>query len=130
MSKPWLHTKYQKEQLERMDVAMAKMLEEGIPMISTPFRITWEARARLQASMGYKLPREVFAVFKIYGLSPGTLTLWLDSERGWMTEARERPGAPPIYKAVSDEVAMAILKGELTPELEASLMAPVEYYGE
>ena len=41
-----------------------------------------------------------------------------------MTEARERPGAPPVYKYVSDEVAEKITKREITPELEEFLLTP------
>ncbi|GAI13138.1 unnamed protein product, partial [marine sediment metagenome] len=36
----------------------------------------------------------------------------------------------PVYKAISDEAAMAILKHEMTKELEAELMTPDEYLGE
>ena len=130
MSKPLLHRKYQIEQLDRLDKGMAEMLREGIPMTSTPFRAVWEARAKLQASFGYRLPRPVFAILKLYGLSPGVIQLWLDAESGYFTEARAKEGAPPIYHHVTDDVAMAILKGEFTHELEAELMTPDDYIGE
>ena len=65
-------------------------------------------------------------LIKLIGFSPGTITLWHDNESGWMSEARTRPGAAPVYKSVSDEVAMAILKKEVTPELEVTLLTPDE----
>ena len=80
--------------------------------------------------VGFKYPRTISQIARLIGLSPGTITLWHDVESGWMSEAREKPGAPPVYKAVTDEVAMALLKGELTKELEQVLMAPDDYYGE
>jgi len=130
MSRPELHTKYQQQQLFRLDQVVYKMGKEGIPEISTPFQAVLQARGWLRLNLGYKIPKPVFAILKLYGLSPGSITLWLDAESGFMSEARARPGAPPVYKAVSDEVAMAILKHEVTPELEAQLLTPDEYLGE
>ena len=80
--------------------------------------------------VGFKLPRPVSLLLRLVGLSPGVLKVWHDAESGWMSEARARPGAPPVYKAVSDEVAMAILKHEITHELEEGLLTPDPYLGE
>ena len=130
MSRPELHFKYQQDQLFRLDRAVYEMGREGIPETSTPFQAVLQARGNLRLSFGYKVPKPVFSILKLYGFSPGTITLWMDTESGWMTEARERPGAPPVYRAISDEIAMAILKGELTKELELELMTPDPYLGE
>jgi len=130
MSRPELHIKYQQEQLFRLDRAVYEMGREGIPETSAPFQAVLQARGALRLSFGYRVPKPVFSLLKLYGLSPGTITLWMDAERGWMSEARARPGAPPVYQHVSDEVAMAILKKEITPELEKELMTPDEYLGE
>ena len=67
---------------------------------------------------------------RLLGLSPGEIKLWHDAECGWFTEAREHPGATPVYHYISDEVAASIIKGELSKELEAELMKPDEYLGE
>ncbi len=130
MSKPEVHAKYYNYQMDRIGATLIKMELEGIPETSTPYKAVEEAFYGLVKNQGYKVPRSVFGVAKMYGFSPGTITLWMDAESGWMTEAREKPGAPPIYRAVSDEVAMAIIKEELTPELAKELMTPVEYFGE
>lgn len=130
MSRPEVHLKYQDAQLDRLSATRIKMLLEGIPETSTPFKAVDKAFWGLLENRGYNVPRSVFAVAKMYGFSPGTITLWMDAESGWMTEARVKPGAPPIYRAISDEVAMAILKDELTPELEKELMTPDPYIGE
>ncbi|GAI64197.1 unnamed protein product [marine sediment metagenome] len=76
------------------------------------------------ARVGFKFPRVLSLLAKLVGLSPGEFRLWHDVESGWMSEARARPRALPVYKAISDEVAMTILKEEITPELEAILLTP------
>jgi hypothetical protein len=80
--------------------------------------------------IGRKLPRISINVKITFGHSPGIFTLRLDSDYGWFVEARERVGAPPIYRAVSDDIARAILKDELTLEQERWLLMPDEYVGE
>ena len=102
----------------------------GIPDVSDAYQKLFSIRGKLMAQVGFKFPRTVTQLIKVLGLSPGSITVWHDIESGWMSEARSRPGAPPVYKRVSDEVAMAILKREVTKELEAELMKPDEYLGE
>jgi len=106
------------------------MRRAGIPAEANPYSLLYREQGKLMAQVGIKLPRSIIQLIKLIGLSPGTVSLWHDVESGWMSEARARPGAPPVYKSVSDEVAMAILKGELTHELEEQLLTPDEYYGE
>ena len=130
MSKPELHEKYQQAQLFRLDQAVYKMGLEGIPELSTPFQAVLQARGLLRLNLGFKIPKPVFSLLSLYGLSPGTITVWMDSEKGYFTEARAKPGAPPIRHFITDEVAMTILKGELTHELEGELMTPDTYIGE
>lgn len=113
-----------------MESILSAMRREGIPEISTPFRAIQGALSGITTQWGFKIPRPVNALMKLYGLSPGTITLFHDAESGFFTEARVKPGAPPVYHHVTDEVAMTILKGELTHELEEILMAPDEYLGE
>jgi len=106
------------------------MSGEGIPTTSTPYQKVYTELGRLKADIGYKVPRSVIAVAELYGLSPGTLRLWQDAEIGWKVEARARPSAPPIYKNVSDDLAMTIIKGELTHEAFMELLVPDPYIGE
>ena len=121
---------YQQRSLARLDRGMEMMRLEGIPELSTPFRALSEARSQLMRNIGIKMPRNVVSLLRLYGLSPGTIQLWHDDESGFFTEARATPGAPPIYKHISDDVAIVLLKGELTKELEEQLMATVDYLGE
>ncbi|MBA7559930.1 hypothetical protein ES708_01548 [subsurface metagenome] len=82
------------------------------------------------SKLGLRVPRISVLVKLLFALSPGEIKLWADAELGWMTEARARPGAPPVYKYVSDEVAEKIVKGEITHELEEQLLEPDPYVGE
>ena len=122
--------KYQYDQLHEIDRALSTMRRFGIPEVSDAYQQLYSLRGKLMAQVGFKAPRPVSLLAKLIGMSPGVIKVWHDAESGWMSEAREKPGAPPIYKKVSDEVAMAILKGEVTPELEKELMTPDPYIGE
>lgn len=118
-------------QIHELDRALKALKPRiDIPGISDAYNLLNAERGKLLTQVGLKFPRTIMQLLKLSGLSPGTVTLWHDVESGWMSEAREKPGAPPVYKRVSDEVAMVILKGELTHELEVELMKPDEYLGE
>lgn len=118
----------QVRELERALGALRPHLD--IPGVSDAMRVLYSIRGELLKRIGFKFPRTIFQILKLAGLSPGTITLWHDVESGWMTEARAYPGAPPVYKRASDEVAITILKKEITKEFEAELLTPDEYLGE
>lgn len=118
----------QLREVERALSALRPHIE--LPGVSAATRELYGLRGKLLVQVGFKFPRSTLALAKLAGLSPGRITLWHDIESGWMTEARVKPGAPPVYKRATDEVAVAILKGELTHELEAELMTPDDYLGE
>lgn len=101
-----------------------------IPGVRDAQRALFEVRGEVLKSIGLKMPRKMSALLKLMGLSPGSITLFHDLEGGWLTAAREGPGSLPVYHYVTDAVAITILKGELTHELEAVLMKPDEYIGE
>ncbi len=114
------------QQIRELERAMGTMRKFGIDELSAPYQQLFSERGKLMAQVGVKFPRTVSQLAKLLGLSPGTVSLWHDVESGWMSEARERPGAPPVYRSVSDEVAMAILRGELTHDMSVELMKPAE----
>lgn len=118
------------QQVREVERAMSTMRRFGISEVSDAYLQLYGIRGKLMGQVGVKFPRTVSQLMKLVGLSPGIIAIWHDVESGWMSEARAKPGAPPVYKAVSDEVAMAILKGELTHELEDVLMTPDPYIGE
>jgi len=116
---PWLDW----EQVHEIDRALGTLRRYGLEQ--TPaFGQLFDIRGKLMARVGFKFPRVLSLLAKLVGLSPGEFRLWHDVESGWMSEARARPRALPVYKAISDEVAMTILKEEITPELEAILLTP------
>ena len=118
------------QQIHEVERALSTMERFGISTEDPAYLALYGQRGKLLAQVGTKFPRTFFQVARSFGMSPGVITLWEDVESGWMSEARTRPGAPPVYHYVSDEVAMAILKRELTPELEKYLMTPDPYLGE
>ncbi|MBA7688702.1 hypothetical protein ES703_97191 [subsurface metagenome] len=117
-------------QVNELDRAMGVMDRYGIDPGSDAYQSLWGQRGRLMTQIGQKFPRETLQMRLIKALYSPMIRLWHDIESGWMVEAREKPGAPPVYKSVGDEVAMAILKGEVTHELEEELARPDEYLGE
>lgn len=117
-------------QIREVERALSAMRRFGIAETAPAYKQLYAIRGKLLKQVGFKFPRITSLLAKLVGLSPGEVRLWHDLEAGWMVEARAGPGAPPIYRSVSDEIAMTILKGELTKELEATLMAPDDYLGE
>jgi len=122
--------KYQYDEVHELDRALSTMSRYGIDEASEPFQQLYRLRSELLAKIGFKIPRPTSLLKVLAGLSPGSVKVWHDAESGWFSEARERPGAPPVYKHVSDDIAMTLLKGELTKELELELMKPDDYMGE
>lgn len=117
----------QVNQLTRSEV----LLEEWGVEVAAPERQGILARlGTLLGDIGRKLPRLSINIKVAWGHSPGIFTLSLDPETGWFVEARERVGAPRIYRAVSDDIAKAIVKDELTEEQERYLLTPDPYLGE
>lgn len=118
------------QQVRQTENALGLLREEGFGPGDPAYDALWRRRGRQLAEVGYKFPRVPDIMMPTVFLSPQSIRLWHDPEAGWMVEVREKPGTPPMYKSVSDKVAMAVLKKELTPELKAELFKPVEYYGE
>jgi hypothetical protein len=119
---------WQVREVERAIGALRPHID--IPGVTDATRELFSIRGRLLKTVGLKYPRTISSILKLAALSPGSITLWHDVESGWMVEAREKPGVPPVYHYVGDDTAVAILSGKLTHELEAELMKPDEYLGE
>jgi len=118
------------QQVHEVERALGTMRKFGIDPSSEAYLSLTQTRVKLMAQIGVKFPRTVSPLAMLAGMSPGIIKLWHDVESGWMSEGRTRPGAPPVYKSVGDELAMAILKRELAPEQEKFLMTPDTYIGE
>jgi len=118
------------QQIKEIDRALSTLRKYKIPELSDAYQILSNNRQYLLGQMGIKLPRTITQLIRLVGFSPGTITLWHDVEQGFMTEARARPSALPVYKKASDEVAMAILQRNITDELEKDLLTPDPYLGE
>ena len=94
------------------------------------YQRAWQARGEALGKVGYKSPRIQAWLIDWATYSPTLIRLIEDTELGFVAVVKAHKGAAPIYKLVSNEVAVAIIKGEVTPKLEKELLTPVEYYGE
>jgi len=130
MSTPDVHLKFQWAEVNEFDRQLATMRRWGVLETDPGYKSLLAARGESLAKVGIIKARNTAVAKLLAGLSPGEIRLWSDAELGWMTEARTKPGAPPVYKYVSDEVAEKIVKEELTHELEEFLMTPDPYLGE
>jgi len=130
VSTPDEHAEMQWAELRKLDKELEMMRKWGVAETDPGYQALWGARGAAMGKLGLRVPRLTTLVETLPGLSPGEIKLWADAELGWMTEARVEPGAAPVYKYVSDEVAEKIIKREVTPELEKELMTPDPYLGE
>jgi len=118
------------QQIRELERAMGTMRKFGIDELSPSYQQLFSARGKLMAQVGFKFPRTISQLVRLLGMSPGTISLWHDVETGWMSEARATPRGRPLYKKVSDELAMSILKNDLSPEQKEYLHTPDTYIGE
>ena len=118
------------QQVHEVESALGTMEKFGIDPGSEAYRSLVGERAKLMAEIGRKFPRSYNWLTFLAGESPGTIRLGHDVETGFFVEARVKPKAHPIYHRVTHEEAMAILKGEMSPELHDRLFTPDPYIGE
>ena len=120
----------QRYALQKVRDTLKVLQGAGFGPLSEPYQAVSKLRNELMSGLGLKIPKPMGLLKLLAGLSPGTVKLFYDTDSGWFTDARVKPGSPPIYHHVTDDVAMTVLKGEMTHELEAELMKPDEYLGE
>jgi hypothetical protein len=117
-------------QINEIQRTLRTLTRAGFGPMTEPYQAVYKLQGDLLGKLGLRSVKPMSLLKLLVGLSPGSVKVWHDAESGWFTEAREKPGAPPVYHHVSDDTAMGLLKGELTHELEAELMKPDEYLGE
>ena len=117
-------------QLNEINKALGTIKRAGLGPGSEAYNQVFSLRGKILTQIGFKYPRSIISIVKLIGLSPGSITLWLDIEGGWRSEGRVKPGAPPIYRPLTDEEAISILKRDITDELHDRLFTPDDYIGE
>lgn len=118
------------QQLRGVEGAISSLTRLGIPFDNPAMRLLSGERARILGTIGAIKPRGVLQLARMLALSPGQITAFFDTEVGWLAEAIERPGAAAVITRISAEEAAAIIKGEITHEIEERLMTPDPYLGE
>ena len=81
-------------------------------------------------SIGFKIPKPITLLLKLFGLSPGTLSLFHDADSGFFVESRLTPGAAPFYHHITNDEAADIVLEVMTPALHDRLFTPDDYGGE
>ena len=130
MSTPAQHTNFQFAEVNKLSKQLGQMRSWGVSALDPGYLRLNSALSEAIGKVGFRLPRTTTLIRLLAGLSPGEVRLWADAEIGWIAESRVEPGAPPVYKQVTDQEAEKIATGKLTHELEERLMAPETYYGE
>lgn len=128
MSRPYLHKSAQFAELNKINNAMWKLQRQVGGELTDAYRQLGRAKYTALRKLGLIQPRTTTLLKLLVGLSPGEIKLFMDAELGWLVVATPQPGARPVRRYVSDDIALNIINGELTHELEAELMAPVEEY--
>jgi len=121
---------HQYGQLNKIRGALNELAMSGLGPGSEIFDTLTSIRSQVLSGLGIKVPKPMMFILKLVGMSPGEVKLWHDSESGWLAEAREKPGAPPVYHYINSETAAKILTGKLTHEEFEVIMIPDPYLGE
>ena len=111
------------QQVHTADTALRDLERLGLGPGTDPYNAVLGKRGELLAQIGRKFPRIDYSLSMWMDFSPRRARAWFDPEFGFMVETREEPGALPLYKMVTPEEAAAVIKDELTPELEERLFA-------
>jgi len=118
------------QQVHTVETALSELEKVGFGSGDPAYDALSGKRAGLLKQIGVKFPRETYPVLSRLYLSPESVQLWFDAESGWFVQTRAYPTASPAYKSVSAEVAIALIREKVTPELRAQLLTPDEYLGE
>lgn len=102
----------------------------GFGPLSDAYQAVYKMRGDLMSQLGLRVFKSSTLLSYLGALSPGYIKLFVDSETGFFTEARKAPGTRPVFRHASDEVALTLLRGQLTHQLEEDLMTPDDYIGE
>lgn len=117
-------------QIRTAERALGDLERLGLGPGTEAYNAVLAQRGKLMGQVGMKFPRIDYSLSMWRDFSPQRVRAWFDPEFGFMVEGRVSPGAPPVYKMVSAEVAAAVIKGELTPDMILTLVKPDEYIGE
>ena len=118
------------QQINTADRALADLDRLGLGPGTDAYEAVWSKRGALLAEVGRKFPRIDYSLSMWREFSPERMRVWFDPEYGFNVEIRDTLKGIPRYRLVTPEVAAAIIKGQVTPELKASLLAPDTYLGE
>jgi len=130
VSTPKEHLALQFAEVARLQKEWEQLRAWGMPPTEGGFQRLGRAIDTAISKVGRLLPRLTIFIRSMTGFAPGELTLWADAEMGWLVEARIKPGAPPVYKYVGDDLAEKVVRKTLTHVEFIVLTIPDPYLGE
>ncbi len=130
MSTPGEHIKAQWDEVHRAERDLATLERLGVLTTDPAYQRLQAERGAALAKVGTNVSRDTILLALSFGFSPGIIKLWHDGDAGFMSEARVKEGAPPVYHTVSGEEAVAIINRKVDKKLEKRLMTLDVYYGE
>lgn len=128
MSRPSDHLAFQFDELNRINSAISTLQRIGIGPLDDAMQALRRAQGQALGKLGLAQPRTSTLLRTLIGLSPGTLRLFLDAERGWLIEGLESPNARPVFRYVPDEVAERILLNQVDHEFFTALLEEAPDY--
>lgn len=117
-------------QLREIDQAISGLVRTASPELADTLATIRNLKTKVALHPSTQLPRTILQLIKLLGLSPGSISLFLDVEGGFLTAAKVDDKARPVYHYVSADVAARLLTGGLDHDLEDILMTPDDYIGE
>ena len=118
------HVQFQFDELNRINSALGTLRGLGLGPLDSAVQALRKAQGAALGKIGIAKPRTTTLLARLVGLSPGSISLFLDAERGWLVEGIIEPGAVPVYKYVGEGIASRILLKDLTPEIKEFLWTP------
>jgi len=130
MSTPDEHITAQWNEVHRAEADLATLERLGVSTSDPAYLRLQKERGAALAKVGTTVSRDDILLAWSFGFSPGIIGLWHNGDAGFVSEARVKAGAPPVYHTVSGEEAVAIINRKVSKKLEKRLMAPDDYFGE
>uniref|UniRef100_A0A6H2A0N3 Uncharacterized protein n=1 Tax=viral metagenome TaxID=1070528 RepID=A0A6H2A0N3_9ZZZZ len=99
-------------------------------IVGTTVSPTAAVRLGISLMLPVGLGRAVSVVSRLFGFSPGELTVLFDVETGWVSSYSPGPTLPTIVRSITQAQAELVLRGDPPPELVHLLETPDPYIGE
>ena len=122
--------KYKWQQLTNVNGALRALGLSPYALKLPVYSELMSLRRHLLADIMPATPRASMLLRIITGLSPGSVRVWFDTERGWMAEGRKTPASNPVFHQITEAEAVALMQEHPDPDLAHRVMEPDPYIAE